>query len=387
MVDSADVTRCARGIQAAVEVAGLVHHEPRVLPAACSRIVDRLKELRVDGYTLRQLQERAERIAAGSRTDEAGEPTAAILVRAVLPGSDEMPVAPVPDDAVVPEGWMLSAEGIAKGTTEDAVVIIPAPMVITRRFTEADGDAEHLGVAWPRDGRWHEEVVPRATIAASRSVIELAAFGAPVTSNNAAVVVEYLAAFEAYNLETLPRSRVARQLGWQGAGGRDGFLWGEQLLRHSNVPAAPSMTDTEPASTAAAPEIIFRGADEGDGQLAAGYCQAGTFEGWCAAVRPIPQFPKVMLGIYAALTPPMLEILNSDNFIMSYAGATSQGKTIALRIAASPWGCPNEKSTTAAMGTWDATRVWLGVRLRFSITCRWWWMTPSVPVRKTSFPR
>ncbi len=181
-----------------------------------------------------------------------------------------------------------------------------------------------------------------------------------MTSNNAALVVDFLASFEAHNLELLPRSRVARQLGWQGNGGHDGFLWGEQLLADNHA-AVPQNTTagTEPTCTATT-EIIFRGADEGDGQLAAGYCQAGTFEGWCAAVRPLAQFPKVMLGIYAALTPPMLEILNSDNFITSYAGATSQGKTITLRVAASCWGCPNEKSTTATIGTWDATRVWFG---------------------------
>ena len=185
-----------------------------------------------------------------------------------------------------------------------------------------------------------------------------------MTSNNAALVVDFLASFEAHNLELLPRSRVARQLGWQGNGGHDGFLWGERLLRDNNTAAVRTMTDTGAAtiteSADAAAEIIFRGADEGDGQLAAGYCEAGTFEGWCAAVQPIAQFPKVMLGIYAALTPPMLEVLNSDNFITSYAGATSQGKTITLRISASCWGCPNEKSTTSAMGTWDATRVWFG---------------------------
>ena len=85
----------------------------------------------------------------------------------------------MPEEAIVPVGWLLTAEGIARGIAEDAVVTIPAPMVITRRFTEMDGDAEHLGVAWPRDGRWHEEIVPRATIAVSKSVVELAAYGAP----------------------------------------------------------------------------------------------------------------------------------------------------------------------------------------------------------------
>ena len=358
MVGDEDVARCGRGVRAAVEAAAIIHHHPQALPAACGRIAQRLADLGVEGYTAYRLQQQVEQLAAGARGQTGGGEQALARVHSSLPD------APVPADAVVPEGWMLSVEGIAQGNADKAIAVTSAPMVITRRFTEMDGEAEHLGVAWLRDGRWHEEIVPRATVAVGKTVVELAAYGAPVTSNNASLVVDFLASFEAHNLELLPRSRVARQLGWQGNGGHDGFLWGERLLRDNNTAAVRTMTDTgaatitESANTAS--EIIFRGADEGDGQLAAGYCEAGTFEGWCAAVQPIAQFPKVMLGIYAALTPPMLEVLNSDNFITSYAGATSQGKTITLRISASCWGCPNEKSTTSAMGTWDATRVWFG---------------------------
>jgi len=354
MVGDEDVARCGRGVRAAIEAAAMLHHHPQALPAACGRIAQRLADLGVDGYTAYRLQQQAEQLAAEATVQASSGEQAVVRVQTNLPD------APVPGQAVVPEGWLLSAEGIAKGTADNAVVTIPEPMVITRRFTEVDGDAEHLGVAWPRDGRWHEEIVTRLTIAGQRTVIDLAAHGAPVTSTNASTVVDYLAAFETYNLEILPRSRVARQLGWQGAGGGDGFLWGERLLRDNcDTVTPPASADVAPA-TPQASDIIFRGADEGDGQLAAGYCDGGSFEDWCAAVQPIAQFPKVILGIYAALAPPMLEILNSDNFIVSYAGATSQGKTITLRIAASCWGCPNEKSTTAAIGTWDATRVWFG---------------------------
>lgn len=351
MAGSEDVTRCGRGVQAAVEAAALMHYAPQALPAACNRIHARLQELGVAGYTQRQLQRQAEQIAAGLRADgHRVDQHEAIPVSAVLPA------APVSLDAIVPDGWLLSAEGVGRRAGENTVVAIPAPLVITRRLTDVEGEAEYLGVAWPRDGRWHAEVVPRANVAASRTIVELAAYGAPVTSNTASIAVQYLADYEAYNLEILPRSRVARHLGWQGPGGRDGFLWGTELLGQCE-PAPREMTATEPTAAA---EIIFRGADEGDTQLADGYHAAGTLQGWRAAMAPIEAFPRVQLAVYAALTSPLLEILGSDNFIVSYAGATSQGKTITLRIAASCWGNPNEKSTTAAIATWDATRVWFG---------------------------
>jgi putative DNA primase/helicase len=44
---------------------------------------------------------------------------------------------------------------------------------------------------------------------------------------------------------------------------------------------------------------------------------------------------------------------------VSFSGETSVGKTTALRLAASVWGCPDEGSRAAAIFTWDATRVWI----------------------------
>jgi putative DNA primase/helicase len=52
-------------------------------------------------------------------------------------------------------------------------------------------------------------------------------------------------------------------------------------------------------------------------------------------------------------------VLGTPNYVVSYAGPTSQGKTTALRAAASCFGCPDERSPSAAIATWDSTRVWL----------------------------
>ena len=60
-----------------------------------------------------------------------------------------------------------------------------------------------------------------------------------------------------------------------------------------------------------------------------------------------------------ALAPPMLEILGASNFVLDFAGATSSGKTTTLRVAASCWGKPDERSDESAMHTWDVTRVFL----------------------------
>ena len=146
MVGDEDVARCGLGVRAAVETAAILHHQPAALPAACGRIAQRLADLNVLGYTPHQLRQQAEQLAGGVRGHDSGGEQALVTIHTTLAD------APVPAEAVVPEGWMLSAEGINQGTADKAIVVTSAPMVITRRFTEVDGDAEHLGVAWPRDG-------------------------------------------------------------------------------------------------------------------------------------------------------------------------------------------------------------------------------------------
>ena len=88
--------------------------------------------------------------------------------------------------------------------------------------------------------------------------------------------------------------------------------------------------------------LVFRG-DDGDNQLVDGFHAHGTFEGWCEAIRPLRNYPRVQLAIYAALCAPMLEVLDTSNFILSYDGATTGGKTTCLRVAVSLAGCPDEE--------------------------------------------
>ncbi len=105
--------------------------------------------------------------------------------------------------------------------------------------------------------------------------------------------------------------------------------------------------------------VHFRGADEGDDQIARGFYNAGTFEGWLEAIAPIADYARVKLGFYASFVPPMLSILKSPSFVLSYAGPTTGGKTTSLRIAASVWGNPNECDPAgAALSTWNGTAVW-----------------------------
>src|SRR4051794_18740252 len=105
--------------------------------------------------------------------------------------------------------------------------------------------------------------------------------------------------------------------------------------------------------------IAFRGLAAGDEQIADAYHAAGSLQGWLRAVQAVAGYPLALLALYAAFVPPLLEILGAPNFIVDWANRTTTGKTTALRVAASVWGKPDERAVDGALGTWDATTVWI----------------------------
>jgi hypothetical protein len=231
--------------------------------------------------------------------------------------------------------------------------VASAPIIIRKRLIDIEGNAEFLEVAWRRDGQWKTTVSNRREMSDRRELLKLAEFGAPLHSNNAAGCVQYLADFEAANLEALPVEHLARTMGWHLVDGHQVFLSGRTILTANSVIAGDDSSQEGPRP------LVFRGADVGDDQLVDGFRQEGSFEGWREAISALHRFQRAQLTLYSALAAPLLFVLRAANFIVSLAAPTSLGKTTCLRVAASVWGCPDESSRAAAMSTWDATRVWI----------------------------
>lgn len=105
-------------------------------------------------------------------------------------------------------------------------------------------------------------------------------------------------------------------------------------------------------------QVFFAPADAGDAQLAAGYHEGGSYEGWQRAMLRVAALPRVRFLLYSALAAPLIEIVRAPNFAVDTSYATSSGKTTALRVAASVWGLP-DLAGSGVMHTWEATPVWV----------------------------
>lgn len=244
---------------------------------------------------------------------------------------DELTGLPEFAQLSVPPSYRIHlTEGIVRTSKVDTV-IAPSPLVIVGRSTEMESHDEWVELAWMRDGQWRRHRVARMVIADHTQLLDLAAKGAPVTSQNARALVEYLAEFESVNLDALTPRRLTRRMGWQS----DGFVWGQQWIG----------ADSDPVTLAD---------DLDDGKLVSGFASRGTLEGWRDAVSKVSGHPQPMLAIYAALASAMLLPLDADNFVVDWSNPTSTGKTTLLRVAASVWGRPDERGL---LYSWNSTKV------------------------------
>jgi len=347
---------------AAFEPANLARlAEIRKDPAAWARIKPSLKAaggLRdLDTAIRAYLRTEAKKLQASA------EPTTTETVANSIPDAP-----PAARDLEIPFGYYLAADATGRlvRTTDPATgapsaptptPFARAPILISMAHRDAESGAELLRVAWRRTNRWHERVVGREVVMNANKLLELASHGLSVGTHNAKDLSRYLAAFEAANDDALTGPRISSRLGWQGPkAGAAGFLAGRTYYPLDG--SDPIRLDLEHLPDDWHDDwIVFRGSDAGDEQIADGFTSAGSLAGWLELATEAAAYPRALLAFYASLVPPMLEILGAPNFIVDWSGQTSLGKTTCLRLAASVWGNPDERSPTATISSWDATRV------------------------------
>ena len=274
---------------------------------------------------------------------------------------DYLKNAPI-SDLVIPGEYRIRAdesggyELVQSSLFGQEVVAHCAPL-ITGRTIDIDEENQGLRLSWSRGNGFSHRVVDRAELFDARKIVSLTTFGYAVTSTNAKLQVDYFAQFEAENLLTLPTAKTTSHLGWQGKGREAGFLVGRQFINPKGESVKSELRAD--AMDWADGVVVFRGHGPGDEQIAEGYYAQGNFGDWVNAVQIASKYPRVLATIYCSFVSVMLAILDFPNFIFDLCSVTSEGKTTAQRAAASVWGCPDERQMSAAIQTWDVTKVFV----------------------------
>lgn len=225
-----------------------------------------------------------------------------------------------------PEGWIYSEKGISHIDEKKAIptMICRTPIILTRRLKSMETGEEKIEIAFKRDGQWSKAIFPRSTIFTSRSITVLADLGCTITSENAKMVVRFLEALEAENIDIISKADSTSTFGWQTRGR---FLPG-----HGD----DIVLDIEPS---------LRG-------WAAAYHTTGTFDGWKETMAPHRERDKFRFILAASFSAPLLRILSQRIFLVYNWGGSKGGKTAALKAALSAWGDPER-----LMVNFNATQV------------------------------
>lgn len=243
-------------------------------------------------------------------------------VAAVIPEA----VQGAPVNLRQPAGWIYSEKGISHIDEKKMVpsMVCRTPVILTQRLKSLETGEEKIEIAFKRDGKWQTAIFPRSTIFTSRSITALADLGCTVTSENAKMMVRYLEALEAENIDIITRADSTSAFGWQTRGR---FLPGH---------GSDIVLDIDPS---------LKG-------WATAYHANGTLEGWVRNMRPHRERDKFRFIIAASFAPPLLRIVQQRNMLVYNWGGSKGGKTAALKAALSAWGDPER-----LMVNFNATQV------------------------------
>ena len=186
------------------------------------------------------------------------------------------------------------------------------PIMPVKRYINADSGEERLELAYKKGNVWHSRIIEKSVIASSSSILQLAAFGVVVNSENAKALSTYLLEIENMNYNQIPEEISIGRLGW---------ISGNRF--------APYVDD-----------LTFDG-ENNFRHIFSSIKSAGDRGAWVQAMRSVrAEHTPGRFFLAASFASVLLEPCGLLPFFLHAWGTTETGKTVGLMLAASVWACP-----------------------------------------------
>lgn len=186
------------------------------------------------------------------------------------------------------------------------------PIMPIQRLCNVDSGEERLKLAYKKGRVWRSIIVEKSVIASSSSILQLAANGIMVNSENAKALSTYILEMEQLNYELIPEQKSVGRLGWVGEHGFSPFV--DDLVFDGE-------TNFKHIFNAVKPE--------------------GSRNAWLYAMQDLRKEKSPgRLFLAASFASAILEPCGLLPFFLHAWGGTETGKTVGLMIAASVWACP-----------------------------------------------
>ena len=191
-------------------------------------------------------------------------------------------------------------------------IICRHPIMPIQRLCNVDTGEERLKIAYRKGRFWRSLVAEKSTLASSNSILQLAANGVLVTSENAKALSKYLFEIEELNYDMIPEQKSVSRLGWVG----DGF--------------SPYVD-----------ELVFDG-ENNFKHIFNSVKSNGIREKWVDAMRELRSEKGVArIALAASFASVILQPCGLLPFFCHFWGGTEVGKSVLLLTAASVWAKPS----------------------------------------------
>lgn len=186
------------------------------------------------------------------------------------------------------------------------------PIMPVQRLVNIDSGEERLKLAYKKGRVWRSIIVEKSVIASSSSILQLAANGIMVNSENAKSLSTYLLEIEQLNYEIIPEQKSVGRLGWLGEHGFSPFV----------------------------DDLVFDG-ETNFRNIFNAVKMEGSRNAWLYAMQDLRKEKSPgRIFLAASFASAILEPCGLLPFFLHAWGGTETGKTVGLMIAASVWACP-----------------------------------------------
>lgn len=186
------------------------------------------------------------------------------------------------------------------------------PIMPIQRLCNVDSGEERLKLAYKKGRFWRSIIVEKSTLASSSGILQLAANGIMVNSENAKPLSTYLLEMEQLNYDLIPEQKSVGRLGWI-----------------SQKHFSPYVE-----------ELVFDG-ETNFKHIFGAVKSSGSREAWVNVMRNLrSEKSPGRLFLAASFASVILEPCGLLPFFLHAWGGTETGKTVGLMIAASVWACP-----------------------------------------------
>ena len=232
-----------------------------------------------------------------------------------------------PYDNMFCGAWIAGEDGVyAQNDSQVDAVACYHPILPVERMKNLETGEEQIKIAYKRNGRWDEIIVPKTMVTSASKIVSLSGRGISVTSENAKLLVRFLSDVENMNDSHINVQYSTSKLGWI----KDQFI---------------------PYDT----EIVFDG-DQRFRQTYDSISEHGNWKLWKSHIQKLRKTGRVEIKFMmaASFASVLVSLLGGLPFILDLWGETEGGKTVSLMVATSIWANPDE---SAYIGDFKTTEV------------------------------